>query len=84
MVPIEKIHGPWLPITSGPSPPTLQRPAGGWHIGRTPGVGGVQRGDFFLTKSEIRSRGGSNPRLEVLLESLNHYVRGPFAETTLM
>jgi hypothetical protein len=47
MVPIEKIHGPWLPITSGPSPPTLQRPAGGWHIGRTPGVGGVQRGDFF-------------------------------------
>ena len=27
MVPAEKIPEPWPPITSGPSPPTLQRPS---------------------------------------------------------
>jgi hypothetical protein len=34
---------------------------------------------IFLTKPEILPRGGSNlgSDLEVLLESLNHYTRGP-------
>jgi hypothetical protein len=34
---------------------------------------------FFLTKPEIHHRKGSTQDLKVLLKSLNHYARGPFA-----
>jgi hypothetical protein len=30
MIPAEKILEPWPPITSGPSPPTLQQPS--WRV----------------------------------------------------
>jgi hypothetical protein len=41
-------------------------------------VGEAQRGDF-LTKPEIRLQGDQIQDLEVLLVSLNHYTRDPFA-----
>jgi hypothetical protein len=62
MVPAEKPPKPWSPITNGPiNCPLCNGLAGGWHAGfRSLRADGAQRG-FFLTKPEIRPRGGSKP-----------------------
>jgi hypothetical protein len=66
------------PSRAGRHRPFCNDPAEGWHAGRNPGAGGAQPGDF-LTKPEIRHRGGSNPGPRGAIGSLNHYAKGPFA-----
>jgi hypothetical protein len=85
MVPTEKTPEPWPPITNRPiNCPLRNGLPGGWRAGyRSLRAGGAQRGDFF-TKPEIRPRGGRTRDLEVLLGSLNHYARGPFARQDTM
>jgi hypothetical protein len=60
----EKIPEPCSPSLAGRYRPLCNGPAGGWRIGRNPGVDGAQRGDF-LTKPKIRARGGSNQKPRV-------------------
>ena len=77
---------------SNPGPPIINRPincplrndlAGGWRAGyrslRDPWERAGHNEEIFLTKPEIHPRGGRTRDLEVLLGSLNHYARGPFA-----
>jgi hypothetical protein len=81
MVLAEKTPEPWPLITNGPiNYPLYNGPAGGWCAGfRSPRAGGAQQGDFFSLARKFPPGRDRTRDLEVLLESLNHYTRGPFA-----
>jgi hypothetical protein len=81
MVPAEKTLESCPPSLTGRSTfhsTTAQSEVGAEHI--DPREQAEHKEKIFLTKPEIRTRGGRTQDLEVLFESLNHHIRGPFAE----
>jgi hypothetical protein len=85
-------HGPGrenprtlAPITNRPiNCPLYNGPAGGWRAGyRSPRAAGHSEGIFFNQARNSPPR-GSNQDLNVLLGSLNHYARGPFAKAMIL
>jgi hypothetical protein len=76
---MRKLSNPDPLLTGRVICPLCNGPAGGWRAGyRSRERAGHSEG-IFLTKPEIRLQGDRTRDLKVLLGSLNHYARGPFA-----